>query len=72
MQKLIATAFNHSAHTPSTPPAKTIKNKEKAPKITTPSPSNYDSVPESTPLTSNKIIDPSINVPPIEKYHKDS
>ena len=31
----------------------------------TPSPSNHDSAPEFTPLTSNKIIDPSINVPPI-------
>ena len=65
VQKSITNAFNCPAHAPNTPPAKTIKNKEKPPKVTTLSPSNHDSVPEYAPLTSDKIIDPPINVPPI-------
>lgn len=63
VQKSLATAFHCPAPTPSTPPAIAITKKGKPPTVTTPSPSNHDSVPESTPLTSNKIIDHPIDEP---------
>ena len=65
VQQSIATSSGCSIHTPGTSPAKTIKKKDRSSKIMTSSSSNQDSAPESTHLTSNKIIDPPISIPPI-------
>lgn len=77
VQKSLANAFHCPALTPNTPPAKLNVQDDKPPKMTTPSPTNEGkspsitapssiqaSAPEFTPLTSNKIIDSTIEEPP--------